>query len=74
MSVKKTRTGSARGSLDGESLDPTCPECGATISMTVGEARQSPTRTCPNGHEISFASSSLDRGIKDIERKLDNLF
>jgi len=74
MSFEFESTGSARGRLDQLRLDPECPECGATVRMTVGEARRSPTRRCPNGHEISFEASDFERKIRGAEDQLDDLF
>jgi hypothetical protein len=61
------------GVFDDQELSAECPECGAAIRMTVREARRSPTRTCPNGHEVSFQASDLDRKLKDTERQLKKL-
>lgn len=57
-----------------QELSAQCPECGATVTMSIGEARKSPTRSCPNDHTIEFEATDLDRKLKDTERRIKNLF
>lgn len=62
----------SRGSLDGTSIDVPCPECGRSLSVTVGEARRSPTIECPGGHRVHLEASQFDSGIRDAERSVDD--
>lgn len=65
---------SNQGMFDQDSLDISCPECGASIAVKVGEARKSPTVTCPNGHSVKLDASQFDRGLRDVQRGIDDLF
>jgi hypothetical protein len=73
MPFEMKRTRPVRTMLDQHRLDPECPECGAKVPTTVGEARQSPTRRCPNGHEFTVDASKFDRIAKDVQRQVDDL-
>jgi hypothetical protein len=66
--------GNKKGVFDDSPLGVECPECGAPISATIGQARRSPTVKCPNGHSVKLETSSLDRGLKDVQKGLDGLF
>ena len=76
MSVEWKRTGSAKGILDKTTLDIKCPICGAPLQkvVTLGEARKSPTVKCAKGHDVELDASKLDKGVQDIEKRIDNLF
>ena len=74
MGVRWEKTGSAKGMFDGAALDIGCPICGASISTTIGKARESPTICCPNGHDVTLKASDLDSGIGKAEKGLDGLF
>jgi hypothetical protein len=69
--MKKTRP--VRTILDQHRLDPACPECGKRVELTVGEARDNPTRTCPNGHEFTVDATQLERAARDLQRQVDDL-
>ncbi len=56
--------------LNSEDIEVECPECNAPIKVTVGEARRDPTRRCPNGHQVSFEASSLDRAVRQAEKAM----
>jgi hypothetical protein len=69
--MKKTRP--VRSVLDQHRLDPACPECGTTVPMTVGEARERPTTRCPNGHEFTVDAQKLEQTARDVQRQVDDL-
>ena len=59
--------------FDDHRIDFECPKCNATMQITLGEVRRSPTVTCPSGHEIHLEASDLDAKTKDVERALADL-
>lgn len=71
--LERHKTTPVRSILDQHRLDPQCPECGAKTELTVGEARENPTRHCPNGHEFSVDSTRLERAAHDVQRQVDDL-
>lgn len=73
MSLERQKTTPIRSILDNHRLDPKCPECGTTTELTVGEARQNPTRTCPNGHEFTIDAKRFEQAALDVQRQVDDL-
>jgi hypothetical protein len=73
MPFEMKRTRPVRTMLDQHRLDPKCPQCGTKVALTVGEARENPTRTCPNGHELTVDAQRLDRVAQDVQRQVDDL-
>lgn len=69
--MKGTRP--VRSILDQHRIDPECPQCGATFPFTIGQARENPTRKCPNGHDVTVDAAELDRVVADVQRQVDEL-
>ena len=42
---------------DDEDLEVRCPECGASVRVTVEKAERENKAKCPNGHEIPLAKA-----------------
>ena len=59
------------GAFGRGSIDVKCPECGRSISVMIGDARKSPTVTCPNGHRVKLDASGLDSGLNDVQKSID---
>ena len=62
-----------RGAFDNHPIEIECPECEATTALTVGDARKSPTLTCPNGHEIAIDGSQLEQSLTGIDSALADI-
>jgi len=60
-------------SLDDHPLEHPCPECGATVRTTLGQARRNQSITCPDGHTIEVDGSDLDRETRKVEQAVDKL-
>jgi hypothetical protein len=60
-----------RISLDNQSYERPCPECGAKLRFTVGEAREGKTVTCSCGHALVVGGSqaATEPDIEALVRK-----
>ncbi|MCL2724204.1 MAG: hypothetical protein FWD69_07165 [Polyangiaceae bacterium] len=38
-----------------ESIEVTCPECGAIVRVPIEEAEREMRARCPNGHDVELA-------------------
>ena len=72
MTLERKKTRPQREIANQQRLDPTCPQCGATIPLTVGEATRTKTVRCPKGHAVRL-DSDLERKIRGIHQQLDDL-
>lgn len=72
MSLERKKTRPQREVVNQQRLDPTCPQCGATIPLTVGEAARAATVRCPQGHQVRL-DADLERKVRGIHRQLDDL-
>jgi hypothetical protein len=47
----------ARPKDDDEQIEVRCPDCGASVRVTVAEAERTNKARCPNGHEVPLAKA-----------------
>lgn len=58
MRITCSATLSAMPSKDeDDEIEVRCPECGATVHVTVAEAERTNKAKCPNGHEVPLAKA-----------------
>lgn len=51
-------------------IDVSCPSCGSTIRVTLGDVKAERTVTCPKGHSVQLRDSG--DGIRRADRALDD--
>lgn len=59
-------------------IDVPCPECGRTVSTTLGAVKDNRTVPCSLGHRIELREeghgiAEAERAIKDVERAIDDM-
>jgi hypothetical protein len=67
---------SAKGFLDKSPFDFPCQYegCNRRIKTTVGKLRRSPSPRCSRGHTTKVNARDFDKGIRDAEKRVDDIF
>jgi hypothetical protein len=64
---------SAAGFFDAAPLELACPNCGASVQLTLGEGRRGDTVLCERGHSVTAGDApALDRELRRLEARIDS--
>jgi hypothetical protein len=63
----------ASGFFDAAPLELACPNCGATVHLTLGEGRRGATVRCAQGHAVAAGGApALDRELRRLEDRINS--
>ena len=64
--------------IDIGKIDIDCPDCGATLWVSLSDVASQKTVTCPRGHRVELVDDGggarqVDQSMRDLDRALNRL-